>query len=140
MLPCLRPPRGPAGRQRGRPGTLATLSAFRSDLASPSGAVQSAAWFCHRGFAVRPERCGAARGALTRSSAAAKSRGDHAERQADDFPTDVWAIGHAAARFAIFAIVARLQPVASSIVLHEEPDACICPMPALRAVFSGRPL
>lgn len=45
-----------------------------------------------------------------------------------------------AARLAIFAIVARLQPVASWIALHDTPEASKREIPALRSVSSGRPL
>jgi transposase len=38
------------------------------------------------------------------------------------------------------AMVARLQPVAASIVPHDWPAASMRSMPALRSVSSGRPL
>ena len=48
---------------------------------------------------------------------------------------------HAAAiRLAIFAMVARLQPVAFSIEVQECLDFSICAMPALRFSSSGLPL
>ena len=43
-------------------------------------------------------------------------------------------------RLAIFAMVARLQPVALWIVLHDCPAAIMLAMPALRSVSSARPL
>ena len=36
-------------------------------------------------------------------------------------------------------MVARLQPVAFWMALHDAPPRSIAPMPALRSVFSGRP-
>jgi hypothetical protein len=45
-----------------------------------------------------------------------------------------------AARFAIFAIVARLQPVALWIVPQDAQEASMRPIAALRSVSSGRPL
>ena len=47
---------------------------------------------------------------------------------------------HAAARFAIFAMVARLQPVTSCIAFQDLPSASIEAMPALRFTSSLRPL
>ena len=43
-------------------------------------------------------------------------------------------------RLAIFAMVARLQPVALFIVFHDCPAAIMLAMPALRSVSSARPL
>jgi len=46
----------------------------------------------------------------------------------------------AVARFAIFAIVARLHPVTPCIADHDMPLASMVAMPPLRCVSSGRPL
>jgi hypothetical protein len=43
-------------------------------------------------------------------------------------------------RLAIFAMVARLQPVAACIELQDWPAAIMRPIPSLRSVSSGRPL
>jgi hypothetical protein len=43
-------------------------------------------------------------------------------------------------RFAILAMVARLQPVAACMELQDWPTAIISAMPALRSTFSARPL
>ena len=48
--------------------------------------------------------------------------------------------GDQAARFAILAIVARLQPVAACIVDRLWPAFSMEAIPALRSVSSGRPL
>lgn len=52
----------------------------------------------------------------------------------------LWSTADQAARFAIFAIVARLQPVAACIVLQDWPAAIMRPIAALRSTSSARPL
>jgi hypothetical protein len=60
-----------------------------------------------------------------------------------EYPVLVWRRFDQAARrsrLAIFAIVARLQPVALCTALHDCPAAIIRAIPLLRSISSRRPL